>query len=161
MAKGSSEQRSLRDVAVRRLTELGESGPLSRAQVALVARGLGVSERSVWRWVAQASGQAERADRSRCTLDQQVRQRLVYWRGNVSAVHRELVAEAAADGPPAPSLRTLHRVVRETLTPGELAGLRKGEYAARAHDVYGQRPPGHRNQAWETDHRMRLLGLPA
>jgi putative transposase len=85
-------------------------------------------------------------------LDDGLRQRLVFWRGNVSAVHRELVAEAAADGLPAPSLRTLHRVVREALTPGELAGLRKGEYAARAHDVFGQRPPGHRNQAWESDH---------
>ena len=132
--------------------ELSEAGPLSRDGVRLAARGLGVSERSVWRWVAQATDRVQPAQRSRFTVDDALRQRLAFWRGDVAAVHRELMQVAADGGPPAPSFPTLHRAINRTLSPGELAGLRKGEYAARAHDVYGQRPPGHRNQAWESDH---------
>ena len=152
MAGDGGGQRALRDAAVRRLVELSESRPLSRDDVRLAARGLGVSERSVWRWVAQAKDRGQPAQRSRFTVDDALRQRLAFWRGNVAAVHRELVQAAAQGGPPAPSFPTLHRAINRALSPGELAGLRKGEYAARAHDVYGQRPPGHRNQAWEGDH---------
>ncbi|WUB07799.1 Mu transposase C-terminal domain-containing protein [Streptomyces platensis] len=70
------------------------------------------------------------------------------------AVHRELVLRAARQSPPegAPSLTTLHRAIRRDLTPGERAGLAKGERAARKHDVFLARPRGWRNQAWETDH---------
>ena len=52
MAAG--ERRALRDVAVRRLAALAAQGPVSREQVALVAQGAGVSDRTVWRWLAQA-----------------------------------------------------------------------------------------------------------
>jgi putative transposase len=153
MASVGGGQRSLRDAAVHRLVQLGESAVLSREQVALAAQGVGVSERTMWRWVARAVGRTtKRAGRPRFTVDDELRQRLAFWRGNVAAVHRELVEAAAAGGPPAPSLRTLHRAVHELLTPGELAGLRRGEHAARAHDVFLQRPPGHRNAAWEGDH---------
>lgn len=41
---------TLRDAAVRRLVELAAAGTLPAAQ------GLGVSERTVWRWVAAATG---------------------------------------------------------------------------------------------------------
>jgi len=145
-------QRALRDAAVRRLVEISDERPLTRSDVRLAAQGLGVSERSVWRWVAQAKGRVQPVGRSRFTVDAALRQRLAFWRGNVAAVHRELVQAAADGGPPAPSFATLHRAVNRALSAGELAGLRKGEFAARAHDVYGQRPPGHRNQAWESDH---------
>lgn len=151
MADGGG-QRSLRDAAVRRLVVLSQDGPLPQAQVELVARGLGVSARTVWRWVAQALGRTESSTRSQFVLDERLRKRLAFWRGNVLAVHRELVDAAAAGGPGAPSVRTLYRAVERALTPGELAGLRKGEHAAREHDVFGQRPPGHRNEAWEGDH---------
>lgn len=85
-------------------------------------------------------------------ITDEVRQRLAYWRGNVVAVHCELVDAAAAGGPAAPSLATLYRAVNRQLSPGDRAGLRKGEHAARAHDVFLQRPAAHRNEAWETDH---------
>lgn len=81
-----------------------------------------------------------------------MRQRLAYWRGSVVAVHREWVDAAAAGGPRAPSLATLYRAVDRQLSPGDRAGLRKGEHAARAYDVFLQRPPTHRNETWEADH---------
>ncbi len=152
MAPGGRDQRALRAAAVRRLVKLAEAGPLSREQVALVAQGLDVSDRTVWRWVAQAMGRAEPTVRPRLVLDDGLRERLAFWRGNAAAVHRELVDAAAVGGPPAPGLTTLRRAVREALSPGDLAGLRKGERAARAHDVFLRRPPSHRNAAWEGDH---------
>ncbi|GAA0926094.1 hypothetical protein Vau01_122540 [Virgisporangium aurantiacum] len=105
-------RRALRDVVLRRLAELGAAGPLSREQVALVAEGAGVSERTVWRWAALAAGRAEPAVRPRLTLDAALRERLAFWRGNVTAVHRELVDAAAAGGPPAPGVTSLRRAVR-------------------------------------------------
>ncbi|MFE3329231.1 hypothetical protein [Streptomyces sp. NPDC059176] len=105
---------------------------------------------------------------------------LVYWYGNASAVHRQLVAraetgshgsdgqpmtaaESAASpagaspiavpllGPPA-SLSTFLRAVRRDLMPGERAGLAGGERAARKHDVFLVRPRPWRNEVWEVDH---------
>lgn len=52
----------------------------------------------------------------------------------------------------------MHRAIRRDLTRGELAGIRKGEKARRAFDVYLRRPRGpgredksHRNLVWEGD----------
>ncbi|WP_435827393.1 tetratricopeptide repeat protein [Actinoplanes philippinensis] len=51
----------------------------------------------------------------RFVVDDALLERLAHWRGNVSALHREMVADA--DGQPVPSLATLHRAVqRATLT---------------------------------------------
>ncbi|MFF4795366.1 hypothetical protein ACFY2M_37875 [Streptomyces sp. NPDC001276] len=44
-----------------------------------------------------------------------------------------------------PSLSTLHRAIRRDLTRGKRAGLKSGEAARRAHDVFGQRSATHRN----------------
>ena len=41
-------------------------------------------------------------------IDAALRERLAFWRGNVSALHRELLDAAAAAGSPAPSLRPRH-----------------------------------------------------
>jgi putative transposase len=78
----------------------------------------------------------------------QVRERLAFWRGNVAAVHRELIEAARGGGPAAPSRQTLQRAVGR----GDRVGLRSGELARRAHDVFLQRPRGHRNEVWEADH---------
>ena len=92
------------------------------------------------------------------TLDATLRERLVFWRGNVAAVHRELVDAAAAVGPPAPAVTTLRQAVRAALSKGELAGLRKGERAARVHHVFLQRPPTHRNAAGEVSVEVDVDG---
>ncbi len=69
MAPGGGDQRVLRAAAVCRLVELAAAGPLSRKQVAVVARGLAVSDQTVWRWVARALSWVEPATRPRLFLD--------------------------------------------------------------------------------------------
>ncbi|MBT2545715.1 transposase [Streptomyces sp. ISL-44] len=145
-----------------RLLELREDGRLTSGHVLLAARALGVSERTVWRWLAApAPGRGAvrlpgvclvRADRF--VVTDEVRALLALWSGNVAAVQRELLVRAARQLPPgaAPSLTTLRRAIRRDLSPGERAGLAGGEGKARKHDVFLARPRGWRNQVWEADH---------
>ncbi|MGW7049740.1 Mu transposase C-terminal domain-containing protein [Streptomyces avermitilis] len=162
---------------MRRLLALRVQGELTTGHVRVAADALGVSERTVWRWLAEAGRDEWAADEpgaraqtgTRFTITPEVRALLALWKGNVAAVQRELAARAAgrpaADvgtqaGPPpgtglppdVPSLTTLHRAIRRDLTPGERAGLAGGERAARKHDVFLARPRGWRNRVWETDH---------
>ncbi|MEV2236127.1 Mu transposase C-terminal domain-containing protein [Streptomyces phaeochromogenes] len=147
---------------MRRLLALRAGKELTAGHVRVAADALGVSERTVWRWLAAAENDevaaADPGARSRAgtrfTITSEVRGLLALWKGNVRAVHRELALRAARQSPPAdaPSLTTLHRAIRRDLTPGERAGLAGGERAARKHDVFLARPRGWRNQAWETDH---------
>lgn len=79
------------------------------------------------------------------TVTTNVRRLLAPWGGNASRVHAKLV-QRAIDDPDAsavPSLSTLHRAIRRDLTRGERAGLRSGEAARGAHDVFGQQPATH------------------
>ncbi|WTJ48531.1 Mu transposase C-terminal domain-containing protein [Streptomyces sp. NBC_01544] len=168
---------ALRGPAVQQLLRLRAQGRLSRGHVRLAGECLEVSERTVWRWLAQAetdpstaTGRGARSgDRFEVTAE--LRVLLAYWRGNASAVHRQLVVRARAaageqtiavpGGAPAeavplldpvPSLSTFLRAVRRDLTAGERAGLARGPEAARAHDVFGRRPRLWRNHTWEADH---------
>ncbi|MGW2651874.1 transposase [Streptomyces sp. NPDC001393] len=150
---------------------------LSRGHVRLAGECLGVSERTVWRWLAQAEAEPRMAagpgarSVNRFEITAEIRVLLAYWRGNASAVHRQLVVRArAADGEqatavpggapaeavpvldPVPSLSTFLRAVRRDLTAGERAALARGPEAARAHDVFGRRPRLWRNHTWEADH---------
>ncbi|MGW7261774.1 transposase [Streptomyces sp. NPDC054834] len=162
---------------MQQLLRLRGQGRLSRGHVRLAGECLGVSERTVWRWLAQAaadpSAAAHPGARSgeRFEVTAEVRVLLTYWHGNASAVHRQLVARArAAAGEPAvavpggapaeavpvldpvPSLSTFLRAVRRDLTAGERAAHAIGPEAARAHDVFGKRPRLWRNHTWEADH---------
>ncbi|WP_329309630.1 hypothetical protein [Streptomyces sp. NBC_01262] len=153
---------ALRGPAVRRLLMLRQEQALTTGHVRLMAQSLQVTERTVWRWLAAAehdgAAAVEPGSReqiaTRFTVTPEVRRLLALWKGNVAAVHRELVARAAGQSPPAyvPSLPTLHRAIHRDLDPGERAGLAAGERAARRHDVFLARPRGWRNQVWETDH---------
>lgn len=149
--------RSDRPAAVSRLIALDRRGELTTAHMRLVADTLGCSGRTVWRWLAKAraTGRSEPAARTPFTVTPQVRRLLVLFAGNASAVHRELLQQALADPrlPAVPSLATLHRALRRDLTPGDRAGLARGEAARRSFDVFGQRPVEHRNAAWEGDHK--------
>ena len=113
-----------------------------------------MAERTVFRWLARgrASGELGPQTRARFVVDERLRRRLAYWRGNVSALHRELVDAAGAGGPAAPSRTTLHRAVTRALSAGDQVGLREGEHAARRFEVFLQRPATHRNAVWEADH---------
>ncbi|WP_078993155.1 Mu transposase C-terminal domain-containing protein [Streptomyces sp. MMG1121] len=140
-----------------RLRLLDTRGELTSGHVRLICSALGVSERTVWRWLqaARTAGQAGSMPRDRFTVTQHVRQLLALWGGNVAAVHRELTAEAERDGQATrvPSLATMQRAVVRDLSAGERAGLKGGEGARRRFDVYGMRPPVHRNACWEGDHK--------
>jgi len=143
-----------REAAVRRLMELDAGGLLTGQDVQLAAAGLGVSPRTMWRWIGQSrrTGNPSQGPRDRFVVTDELRERVAYWRGNVSAVHRELVAAQAAGGPAAPGLATLYRAVARDLSRGARAGLRHGELARREYDVFLSRPATHRNEAWEADH---------
>lgn len=114
-----------RAAVVRRLAALEDASRLGSEQVQSAADALGVSERTVWRWVRQArAGEGlSRRPRGRFQVTDEIRQRLAFWRGNAAAVHRELAATAKAGGPPAPSLSTLQRAVVRDVLAGDRAGL--------------------------------------
>lgn len=101
----------LRAPAVRRLLKLRSERELTGNHIRLTAQCLDVSERTVWRWLAEATTVPETAEHpgarrtDRFEVTPEVRVLLAYWHGNASAVHRELVARAgtaaqanAADG---------------------------------------------------------------
>ncbi|WOT32651.1 Mu transposase C-terminal domain-containing protein [Streptomyces coeruleorubidus] len=162
----AASRTALRGPAVRRLLALRAGKELTAGHVRVAADALGVSERTVWRWLAAAESDetaaaspGARPQGTGFTITPEVRALLALWKGNVRAVHRELVLRAARQFPPAdaPSLTTLHRAIRRDLTPGERAGLAGGERAARKHDVFLARPRGWRNQVWESDHMQAPL----
>ncbi|MCY0935165.1 Mu transposase C-terminal domain-containing protein [Streptomyces sp. H34-S4] len=140
-----------------RLLALDVRGDLSTAHVRMVASALGVSERTVWNWLSagRREGRMGPRPRSRFVVTREIRQQLAVWGGNVSAVHRELVARAVRDPllGPVPSLSAFHRAVARDLLVGERAGLKGGEAARRRYDVYGKRPRTYRNACWEGDHK--------
>jgi putative transposase len=91
-----------REGAVARLMALDSRGELATEHARAVAGSLGVSLRTVWNWVAVArrDGRLSARTPSRAGVTPDMRVRLAVWGGNVSAVHRELLAEAAAAGDP-------------------------------------------------------------
>jgi putative transposase len=146
-----------RSAVVARLMDLDGRGELTTAHVRLVASSLEVTVRTVWYWVAAArrEGRLAARPRARLVVTREIRHLLALWGGNVSAVHRELLARAAGDPDAGPvvSLSALHRAVVRDLSVGERAGLRGGEADRRAHDVFGKRPTAWRNACWEGDHK--------
>jgi putative transposase len=140
----------IREGAVAGLIDLRRRGLLSTVQVAAVADGLGVEERTVWRWLQTATVEerAGRKGRERFDLTEADVADLAYHFGNVAAWHRERVAA----GGDLVSLSTLRRAVDRRLSPGLRAGLAEGERALRNYDTYLTRPAGFRNDCWEADH---------
>ncbi|MFI6503880.1 Mu transposase C-terminal domain-containing protein [Nonomuraea typhae] len=140
---------------------LDQRGELTAGHLRLLSECLPVSERTLWRWLktARCGGRCERKPHTRFTITKELRVELALLGGNASHLHRELVARAGDEA--VPSLATIHRAIRRDLSPGEIAGLRQGERARRAFDVWLQRPKGpghedqsHRNLVWEGDHKQ-------
>ncbi|MFC9293933.1 hypothetical protein ACFTWH_09235 [Streptomyces sp. NPDC057011] len=95
----------LRPVAVRRLLALEGRDELTPSHVRMVAGTLGVSERTVRRWLA-AAREEDRfgpVGRERFTVMADVLARLAFHRGNAAALHREPAAAQAGGGVQAPS----------------------------------------------------------
>jgi putative transposase len=133
----------VREAATAALVAFGGNGRL-QDRVALVASELGVTERTVWRWVSADDGGKPPRERARFEVTPQDIAELAYRHGSVAAVHRARGGE--------PSLRTLRRAFARALSPGRMAGLEGGEQVRRNFDTYLTRPAQHRNECWEADH---------
>ncbi|MFJ2863980.1 Mu transposase C-terminal domain-containing protein [Kitasatospora sp. NPDC087314] len=181
MGQVSAEQRH---ASVERLEQLREQDALTSGHVRVVADSLGVSERTVWRWLARESAPAPAlADlrtgaRARYELSETDREAFAFYRGNVLAVLRARDAVVTGDGTtagaPVPDFlaegwakarpvaeRTLYRAFEDGMTPAERAAWRTGESGRRAADVYLRRPDAPRGRVWEMDHKqLPLLVLP-
>ncbi|MFK8909012.1 Mu transposase C-terminal domain-containing protein [Streptomyces sp. YS-3] len=146
----------LRPAAVAQLLRLRESGELRTAHVRLVADSVGVSVRTVWRWLAEAeqTGSLEKPERRRFRITEEVIDVLADCQGNVKRAHEHLVEVAVAAGEKPPGLTTLHDAIARDLDPGFMAGLREGIPAARGFDPCFQRPQVARNEVWEGDHKQ-------
>ena len=132
-----------------RLRGLRSSGQLTTAVVRTAAREVGVSDRSVWKWIAMGSdGLLAPVRRRGYELSEADVDAFVDWQGNVAAVHRALHAGRTGSV----SLRRLQEAFAEQLTPGQRAGLVEGAEGRRRHEVYLRWAPSARNALWEADH---------
>ncbi|WP_241990228.1 MULTISPECIES: Mu transposase C-terminal domain-containing protein [unclassified Streptomyces] len=138
------------------LLRLRAAGELTTAHVRLVADAVGVHKRTVWTWLARAeeTGSAEKPERTRFRITEEVIEVLADYQGNVKRAHERLVEVAVAAGRKPPGLTTLHDAIARDLDPGFLASLREGIPAARGFDPCFQRPAVARNEVWEGDHKQ-------
>ncbi|MEU5298969.1 helix-turn-helix domain-containing protein [Streptomyces umbrinus] len=103
---------------MRRLLERQQAGELATRHVRAVAETVGVSERTVWRWLEQAktTGRVEAPVRQGYAVSDEVWELLGEAGGNVSELRRRLVA--AGGEVPIPSMATLSRVIRRDRRAG-------------------------------------------
>ena len=159
---------------IARLEALRKDGGLTAGHVGLAADSLGVSERTVWRWL----GAPESAPRRSFTLSAADREAFAHFCGNIAAVYRARAAVVGgsrlAAGVPVPefliegwtlaaavSPRTYYRAFDTELTPAERAAWRTGESGRRSAEVYLKRPDAVRGRVWEMDHKqIPLVVLP-
>ncbi|MEU0634526.1 hypothetical protein [Streptomyces sp. NPDC005989] len=123
---------ALRAPAVRHLLALRAERRLTRAHVHITAQCLNVSDRTVWRWLAEATTTPATAARrtDRFEIASELRVLLAYWHGNASAVHRELLARAAK--PPLQPSHPRHRQTQtQTPTPPPTPLARPRHHPAR------------------------------
>jgi DNA-binding CsgD family transcriptional regulator len=111
----------VRAAATAALAALKGGGRL-QDRVAVVARELGVTERTVWRWLGAAGQQGGSGGRSRFDVTREDIAELTYRHGNVAAVYRARGGE--------PSVWTLRRAFARSLTPGRRAGVEDLEGAS-------------------------------
>ena len=128
-----------------RLRAGAHDGLLSQ-RVRQAAASIGVSERTLWRWL-QAEPPNPRGP-SGYELTVGDLDEYSAHRGNAGAVWRARHAEG--DGP---SLRTLQRAFDRELRPGDRAAIVEGAEGRRRHQVYLRWEARHRNEIWEADHK--------
>ncbi|MER7669629.1 Mu transposase C-terminal domain-containing protein [Kitasatospora sp. NPDC096128] len=167
----------VRRTTVSRLEQLRGCGELTGGHVDLAARALGVTARTVWRWLGDCPGPG-RAGADGFRLSETDVEAYAFYRGNVSALARAREAVLEGDGTtagaPVPEFlaegwsdaasvtrRTLARAFEREMTPAERAAWKVGEEGRRAKNVYLRRPDAGRGQVWEMDHKqLPLLVLP-
>lgn len=95
---------------------------MSSLHVQVMAEAAGVTVRTVWRWLSEArEGRLEAVPRQDgFALDDEQWVVLAEVGGNVAALHRRMTADGSSLAGSAPSLGTLHRVVRRDLRAGRV-----------------------------------------
>ncbi|MDR7304495.1 DDE-type integrase/transposase/recombinase [Haloactinomyces albus] len=154
---------------IERLVRLQQAGQLSSEHVRTAAQAVGVSARTVQRWLQAGPRPDTGVSPRRYVLSASDRAAFEDFRGNVSAVHRARQAAVAghttAAGVPiaehllagwqgaAPvALRTLYAAFEREMTSAERAYWRSGHEARAERRVYGQRHIARRNAIWQVDH---------
>lgn len=137
----------VRRCAIERLTEGAQAGAPISALVATTAAALGISRRTLWRWLAKPPSPAPSA-RAAWVPSQDDLDTYTRWHGNASQAWRD--RRRTDDG--LPTLRTFQRALVRALTPGDRATTRDGVAGRRRHQVYLRWEPEARNQLWEADH---------
>lgn len=170
--------REQRQATVARLAQLRADGTLTAEHVRLAASGLGVSERTVRRWLESDAGEPARPGPAPYRLSDTDMAAYQHYRGSIAHVHRVrsavLAGQDTVAGVPIPGflrsgwagvapvpMRTLYAAFTRELTPAEVAAWSAGEDARRDTDVYLTRSPSPRNRVWELDHKdLPILVLP-
>ncbi|GAA5024934.1 hypothetical protein GCM10025734_83910 [Kitasatospora paranensis] len=112
-----------RALVVRRLVERQVAGELTSLHVRAVADTVGVSVRTVWRWLAEAKATGEvvrKPARQGYAMPDETWALLAEVGGNVAELRRRMLAAAAGSSTAVPTLGTLHRVVRRDRLAGRL-----------------------------------------
>lgn len=144
----TGSQAELRCGIVERLAAAQKSAPLSRRLVREAAAACGVAESTMWRWIARG-GPTPRPSGGVVPSERAV-ELLLAWRGNIAAVHRQLLEE----GEQVPSLRTLGRAFERGLSPVQRDFARRGEVAVRDRAVYLRHEARFRGECYEGDHKQ-------
>ncbi|MEU6964991.1 Mu transposase C-terminal domain-containing protein [Streptomyces chrestomyceticus] len=150
------DDRELRAASITRLLHLQATHQLTPGHIRTVADSFGRHPKTIRRWMANAShndGRYTPRPRPRAILSPTMHTALARWCGNIAGAYHELRQEGYLGEKPI-SYATFHRTVCRELDAGHRAGLRGGEAARRRFDIHLQRPRGHRNEAWEGDHKQ-------
>jgi putative transposase len=140
---------AMRAMLVARLRIRRAEGGLTSGEVRGAGVALGVSERTVWRWLSSENAVTGGKPRPRYELSQADRDGYAQWNGNIAAMRRARLAA----GETVPGLRTLQRAFARELSPGERAAVVEGAEGWRRHQVYLRWEASARNARWEADHK--------
>ncbi len=137
--KTSYVPNEVRASVVAALLAIRRTQALPTWRVRAAAADLGVSVRTVWRWLEQAEGEGRmvRKVRVQFVVEQEDLVELAYHRGNVEAVYRARVAA----GRDVPGLGALRRAYARALSPGRCDGRSPGACTAPASPSCGYSAP--------------------
>jgi putative transposase len=145
-----------RQVLANRLRALHAAGTLRTAEVRAAARNTGISERTLWRWLARTAPPRQRG-RPAYRLSQADRDAYAAAHGNAAAAWRLRASGSTA----VPNLRAFQAAIERELRPIERAAVADGIDGQRRHTVYLRWNVAGRNDRWEADHvELPILVLP-
>lgn len=146
MIKARATQERIDFVVAQLVEQKRAHGTLTNYMIDRAADSLGVSRRTMRRWVT--AGSTARKKRDEWTPQEE--DKLLYFecRGNISEVYRRRQQQGLAT----PSRRQLARAFDAAFTPAERAFAKEGEEGYRRHSIYLRVEHAHRNELWQADH---------